>query len=484
MASLAHTTSKGSVVITTLVFATIFVMLVSGLTGYVVVQKKATQATELKEKALQIAEAGLDYYKWRLAHDPTDMQDGTGAMGPYVHDFADPEGGIVGQFSLDISGTSTCNTLSYVDITSTGYTTEEPNLSRVVYGRYARPSVAEYAYLINSSVWVGGDREIYGPYHSNGGIRMDGINHSIVTSAQATWSCTSSFGCNPASTTQGVFGAGLNYSLWQYPVSTIDFAGITIDIANIKTLAQSSGLYFPQVSGATPRRGYRVVINPDKTLDVWEVTDSDRIWSYDNISDPSSPWNQRYEVVASETFMGTYALPESCSVVFFEDRVWIEGQVNGKMTIVSGDVTNPNFNTDVILNGNITYVNGNGVDGLTLIAQQNIRVPLISPDSMELNGIFIAQEGNFGRNHYVTTGSKDVPTAYDAYVTQSLLTVTGTIVANGRVGTKWVDGSGNTLSGYENRINSYDSNLADAPPPLTPYVSDDYGFILWREDVE
>ena len=56
----------------------------------------------------------------------------------------------------------------------------------------------------------------------------------------------------------------------------------------------------------------------------------------------------------------------------------------------------------------------------------------------------------------------------------------GTIVSNGRVGTRWT--SGNTfVSGYNERFNTYDRNLAADPPPLTPHTSDDFRFIEWRE---
>ena len=471
---------KGSMIVLTLIFGSIFIALAASLTSFVVLQKNIQNAKIEREKALQIAEAGLDYYRWFLAHYPDDMQDGTATTGPYVHDYDDPEATTTGQFSLEISGNSSCGTFTSVDITSTGYTLEAPEFSRTVQGRYARPSVAEYAYIINSNVWAGADREIYGPYHSNGGIRMDGTNYSTVTSAQTDWLCTSSFGCSPDSTENGVFGAGPNYSLWQFPAPNIDFAGISVDLDEMKTLAQADGLYFAQLSGATPRRGYHLIFNGDGTVDVWGVNDSDRIWSY---SSEDASWSQRYEVIDDESFIGTYTVPTDCSLLFVEDRVWIEGVIQGKVTVASADRINPTYDTDVMINDSITYSTYDGSDGLTLLAQGNLTIPLLSPDDMELNGIFVAQTGSFGRNHYITTdGPHDVPSAYDSYVTRNSLTINGTIVSDGRVGTKWSCG-GTYCSGYNTRVNSYDVNLADDPPPLTPAVSDDYEFIIWREEL-
>jgi hypothetical protein len=144
-------------------------------------------------------------------------------------------------------------------------------------------------------------------------------------------------------------------------------------------------------------------------------------------------------------------------------------------------VTTPNVTTDVILSGNITYSATDGSDGLTLIAENALLIPLLSPDYMELRGIFIAQKDQVGRHHYTSSGSYRVPASYTSYVKQSQLTIVGTIVSNGRVGTQWTSG-GVWTSGYGIRNNAYDRRLATDPPPLTPYTSDEYRFVEWREE--
>jgi len=40
-----------------------------------------------KLQAFAIAEAGIEYYRWHLAHAPADYQDGTGKAGPYIHNY-------------------------------------------------------------------------------------------------------------------------------------------------------------------------------------------------------------------------------------------------------------------------------------------------------------------------------------------------------------------------------------------------------------
>jgi len=468
--------NKGYITMLVLVFSAVFVTIMSGLVGFVFVQNKVSIAKEDRERAVQIAEAGLDYYKWFLAHNPNDLTDGTGGPGPYEHAYSDPEGGEIGTFSLEVDGNLKCGDVTSIDITSTGWTTDNPSLKRKVFGRYAQPSVAEYAYILNSSVWAGSDRTITGRYHSNGGIRMDGTNLSSVTSGVEDWLCTSSFGCSPSATQDGVFGAGIGSNLWEFPVEPVDFVGITQDLVNMKTKAQASGLYFGPVGGESNRRGYHAIFQADGTLDVYQVTDTNYVWGNDGTG-----WERNYDRITDENLLGSYAVPADCSLVFFEDKLWLEGVVNGKVTVAAADVSQPNYDPNIIINGNITYSSSDGTDGLTAIAEDSVLIPLVSPDNMEIRGVLVAQNGRFGRNYYKSSGSYRVPGSLSAYVLRNSLAMNGSIVSNGRVGTKWSCG-GTYCSGYANRQNSYDRQLASDPPPLTPFVDDEYTFVEWREE--
>ena len=230
--------SRGYFVILTLVFSAVFLTLLSALTGYIFVQKRVQLAKENQEKALHLAEAGLEYYKWFLAHNPGDSTNGTGVPGPYVHTVDDPEGEVLGSFSLDVDANVYCNAVSDITITSTGWTASDPTYKRVVQSSYVRPSVANYSHIVDANVWVGSDRIINGPYHSNGGIRMDGTHNSLITSGVLDWLCTASFGCTPDSTRDGVFGAGVpGAQLWDFPVPPVDFNGLTVNLTELKSYA-------------------------------------------------------------------------------------------------------------------------------------------------------------------------------------------------------------------------------------------------------
>lgn len=473
LASQRNSAQQGYLLILVLVFGAIFLLVTTSFIGYVVSQHQLVTHKADRELALDIAEAGLDYYKWFLSHYPDDTTNGTTTPGPYVHAYSDPEGGPVGEFSLDIASSTACGEVYAIDITSTGYTYNNPNAKRVVYGRYARPTVTEYAYIINSNVWAGDDRTIIGPYHSNGIIRMDGTNNSTVTSGQENWVCDGSLPCTPYSngtTLDGVYGDGPNSDLWSFPSAPINFTGLTVDLADMQDKAENGGGIHLGDSGDY---GYRISFQSDGTVDVYVVDSTYSYWGYSS----EDGWQVERHVINDDDFLATYAIPPACSLIFVEDKVWLEGEVSGKVTIAAADIDTAGVDPSIILNDDITYVNDES--GLLAIAEENVLVGLVVPDDMELNGIFVAQNGRFGRNHYVTSGSQDVLTAHNGYVYRNSLTMHGTIVSNGRVGTKW--NCGYYCSGFDTRYNSYDRDLVAEPPPLTPETSDTYRFIEWRE---
>lgn len=461
-----HCKKNGYFVVLILVFGSIFFVMLTSFMGLVIKQKVIQTVKQNEERALGIAEAGLNYYKWYLAHNPNDVTNGTTTPQPYVIPYEDPEGGAIGDFSLEVTSNEACGDTMSVDITSTGYTYDDPTRTRVLYARYARPMVTEYAYIINSNVWAGSDRTIVGPYHSNGGVRMDGTNNSTVTSGVETWSCTSSFGCSPTQTVDGVFGAGPNSALWTFPSAPINFVGITLDLANMQTKAAAVNRHF----GSSGDYGYLVEFLSNNTFNLSRVTGTQ---SYDGYTSESG-WQTERHVITSTVFVGNYSVPNECGLIFIEDKVWLEGELSSKVTIAAADVDTIGVDPSIILNGSITYSGTEG--GLLAIAEEDVLIGVDVPDDMSLYGIFVAQNGRFGRNHYTSS----LPSSLDAYRFRNSLTMHGTIVSNGRVGTKWSSG-GVWSSGFGTRYNSYDRDLVEDPPPLTPEVSDTYQFIQWRE---
>lgn len=457
---------SGFLLVLVLVFSSIFFIIVSSFVISIVTQSKVINQKVQLEQAGQIAEAGLNYYKWFLAHYPGDVTNGTGLPGPYTGVYYDPEGAAIGEYSLAVASTTYCGDIASIDVESTGYTYEDPSVRRTVSARHARPSVADYSFILNADVWVGDDVEITGPYHSNGGIRMDGTNYSSVTSGQASWYCSSSFGCSPQGNRDGVFTTTANpdQSLFAFPSAPVNFSGMTVDLALMQSKAQSQGLYL----GPSGKSGYHIIFKSNGTVEVRRVNSKQ--------NEPNGyAWGRYLNILNGTALVGTYTLPASCPLIFVEDQVWLEGTVNGKFTLAAADVDTSGVDPSIILNNNILY--STATSGLLAIGEFDVLVGLVVPDDMYLNGIFIAQQGHFGRNHYDTS----MPNAWESNIMRNSLTINGTIVSNGRVGTKWVNGAGDYVSGFNYRYNSYDRNLVLDPPPLIPRTSDLHQFSQWRD---
>ncbi|MBI4088178.1 hypothetical protein HY418_02220 [Candidatus Kaiserbacteria bacterium] len=445
-------------------FIGVLTIVIGTIASYTFQQSKYGRALFAREQALNIAEAGLEYYKWFLARTPTAVQTGVGLVSPYTYTVSDPEGGTLGSAEVTAASAMQCGKVQWIDLVSKGTANANVGLPRTVAVRYMRPSTAEYSYIVGTDVWAGSNRTIRGPYHSNGGIRMDATHNADVISGVSTWNCTSSYGCNPSQpSAPGVVGTGSNPALWTVGAPPISFPGIAVDFTDLKTKAQTQGgIYYGALNGNVNNRGYHLIFNAAGTVTIYRVTQTT---GYDSYSTQYG-YTEEYSDIDNQTLLGTFAIPSSCSLMFFEDRVWVEGTVNGKVTVIAATPSDGGTSPDVYLNNNIYYNAYDGTDGLTVVAERNVLIPLIVPDVMEIHGIFIAQSGHYGRDYFWTT----------PYNTRSQLTTVGTVVSNGRTGTSWSDGTG-----FVTRLDYYDQQLAFAPPPFTPVASTDYKFALWRE---
>lgn len=462
---------KGAIIILVIVFGGIFLTLFGGLAGLIFFQLRQSSQKLAWSEALQIAEAGLDFAKWCQNHGIEPISE---------RDFFDAEANKIGTFSLTINPFTSCGETTNVEIHSLGWATDFPDLARTIRALLGRVSVGQYAYLLNDNVWAGADREIRGYYHSNGGIRMDGENQSLVSSAQETWLCTDSFGCDywdcpvdcfpqgQACACPGVFTttANSNPDLFIWPAPLFDFEGITIDLANIKnlTIPYAQEKYWPPAAEIDSNGlGYHLKFNQTGMFEVWIITGLNATYAYSL----EQGWHYDYFVINNEYLYAQRNLDPTCSLLFFEDNLWVEGKVKGKVTVVSADLITSTKDTSVVLPADIEYSILDGSDGLALVGQNNVLISPNSPNAMELRGIFIAQKGHFGRNHYPGN-------------IKEKLEIYGSIVSNGRVGTKWSSGSV-VVSGYLKRENYIDSYLVYRAPAFVPSVKPDLEIIHWEE---
>lgn len=473
-----NTQHSGFLLIVVLIFGAVFLVIISSFVGYTITQGKVVEQRYQLERASDIAEAGLNYYRWFLAHYPNDVTNGTGLPGPYIHQYNDPEGAAIGEYSLSVASSTYCGDVASIEVSSTGHTYQDPDVKRTIVARYAQPTVAEYAFIINSSVWAGSSLSIIGPYHSNQGIRMDATNFSTVTSGLSTWNCTATFGCSPSGSRNGVFTTTgtSNPLLFSFPSAPINFTDLTIDLSDMLNRAQTRGGRYIPPSG---NYGYHITFNGNGTFTVRRVTGT---YQYSTYSTEDGDHQER-NIISNETVVATYAINPACPLIYVADKVWLEGVIDSKVTIAAAGTDISGADPSIILRGNLTYADPEA-DGLLAIAEDNVLIGVDVPDNMVINGIFVAQKGRFGRNLYTSTNlpNPSGPLNFKPYFERNSLTTNGSVVSNGRVGTMWTSAStGNFTSGFHNRYNSYDRNLVDDPPPLVPNTSDVYEFIEWRE---
>ncbi len=479
---------KGIVLMNTLVFLGVALAFLSFFVAWSGSSLKMAQRSLHKEQALQIAEAGIEYYRWHLAHAGSDFQDGTGAAGPYTHNFYDKDGNLIGDFVLTITPPITGSTI--VTIKSEGHVAGS-SLRRKIQARLAIPSFAKYSVVANEAMRFGEGTEVFGPIHSNGGIRFDGIAHNLVTSAVTSYNDADHTGNNefgvhthvnvpPSSGVNSTFRSAEapNNSVAnrsdvfmagrQFPVPQADFAGIASDLSIIKTNATTGGKYLA-ASGAL---GYHIVLKTDDTYDVYKVTNlasaSNSCSSNSTGTDPTwGTWSIKSS--GGQTFVGNYANPAN-GLIFVEDNLWIDGTINtARLTIAAGKFPdNASQRKSITVNSNLQYTNTDGQDVIALIAQEDINVGMVSSDTLRIDAALMAINGRVGRHYYSSSCSP--------YHNRTLLTLYGMIGTNKRYGFAYTDGTG-----YDTRTIIYDANLLYGPPPSFPLTSDKYSIISWDE---
>lgn len=426
-------------------------------------QIRALRSSINREQALQIAEAGVNYYQWHLSHFPTDYQDGTSGPGPYIHDYVDRDTQLVlGRFSLLVTPPPTGSTV--VTIQSTGYTLTNPNQKRVVTTRYGIPSLAQFAFLTNESVWIGDTESVSGRLHANNGIRFDGTGNAPIESAKQTYTCPSWQGSPCPATKPGIWGAAAQSTknFWKFPVPAIDFSSVTADLANIKSGAQTNGLYLPPASA----QGYSLVFNNNNTVTVYKVTSLRAHQTGWDVNGRAHNEDLDYN---NRVLQFTQALPAN-GLIFVEDRTWVEGTVSGRVLVAAGRLPyNPNTAPSILIPNNILYTAKDGTVSLGLFAQKDILVTYFAPATLEIDAALIAQNGSVQRYYF----SGNIKTSITTY---------GSLMTFGVWTWSWVNGSGQIVSGYTNTNTVYDANLLYAPPPNFPLSAQGYQQISWSSN--
>ena len=443
-----------------LIFGSLAVtIIVTGVASYGIFEHRVSVRQHRRDLSFHIAEAGINYYRWHLAHAPTDYEDGTGLPGPYRHSFEDKDGNTIGYFSLAIqpplSGTSV------VIVSSTGWTVWEPEMTRTIQVRMGFPALSDYTFLTNANMAFSFTSQVNGSVHSNGGIRFDGENDSWVKSARDRYEYL------PNQWRNGVWGGGGPRSFWQYPVPAIDFFSITTDLDALDDLSREPEGAHLTSSG---NEGWHIVFE-GSTYDLYRVTSRD---CYNG----QGRWRRRfggwywdgsvycYDIGNETLVTSNNPLPEN-GAIFVEDDVWVEGEIDGRVSVGVGRFPPIEPYPRIYLAGDITYRVRSSDDVLGILSQGDVIYPHDVPDTMTIDAAMLSQFGSIHRPFY------------DSH-TRDSLTVFGSQIYYTSGGVKYVNGFGNVISGFVDTNYLYDANLRYFPPPGIP-VENTYELISWEE---
>lgn len=461
---------RGSALVYGLVIMAVVQIVLVSIVQYVASNTQYSLTIRSREQSLHIAEAGIDFYRWYLAHNVEgrtasqiqafwDSGTAYGVGAAYEADYTDPSGATTGRYRIEVTPPENGSTVAIVK--STGWTYKHSNVKRIIQVRLRRPSWSESAVLANDFMRFGAGTEVYGKIHSNAGIRFDGIAHNLITSSVTTYNDPDHTGGNefgvhthdtptdplpPTAVPRrtDVFEAGR-----QFPATTLDFNGVLGDLSYMKSESQSGqGVYFTG-SGAN-NRGTQIELRTDGTFRARQVRN----------------FNGAYSITAYNGAWVNYTIPNN-GVIFVEDNVWVSGTINNRrVTIVAADLLGGPAPSVYILN-DIRYTNTDGRDIIGIIAQNNVEIAWASENDLRLDAALLAQQGRVGREHYTSKGySPD---------SKSVITVYGAIATNLRYGFAWTDGTG-----YTTRDLYYDNNLLYYPPPYFP-TGTQYELDLWEE---
>lgn len=486
--SLSLRPQRGSALAYVLVIMATCLILLTSIILFIVSQLQYSMKQHDREQALQIAESGVHFYKWYLAHQldgrtASQVQAFWSSGAALGQSAAYTRSSGNGQYSVTIVPPTLGSTI--VSLTSVGATTANPGLTRSVKVRLRRPSWSENAVVANDFMRFGEGTEVFGKVHSNAGIRFDGLAHNTISSSvnvyddpdhsggnefgvhthvnvpPATGS-NSSFRAaealpNVAAPRLDVFEAGRDF-----PVSTFDFSGVLGDLSLMKSEAQAGrGKYFDGDGF-----GRHIILKANGTYDICKVNSVDiatgHIASYKRNSGSKTCTD------CSGMCLSNYPIIDH-GVIFVENDVWLEGTLNEKkISVVAANLGVGNLR-NVYIGKDIRYAHANCSEVLGVIGQGDVEIYYGSNNFLHIDAALMAQSGRVGRKNYA-----------GASAIRDTITVNGAIATNLRYGFAWSNSSGQHVSGYRNRNLYYDNNLLYCPPPYFP-TGKNYRIDLWEE---
>ena len=470
---------NGSALAYALIITALVAVLLTSILTFIASQIRNSLRERSKQQAFQIAESGISFYQWYLAHQ-TDgrtaaqieafWNTGTayGVASDYTRTYSDPSGGTVGHYRLTVTPPSAGSTIATVQ--SVGWTDQYPNATRTIKVRFRRPSWSESTVIANADIWYGDTETVIGKVFSNGGIRVDGYATNTVSSAVSTYqnsvtgapSTSPGVWSNETGEISHVYHVPVFQGGKQFPVPSKDFNSISADMNLMKTdaVAGTNGSRYFGTSGS----GQHIQLQNNGTFRIRTVNNFATVNGQDTDGNTSNVPNTITSYSGNWT---TYSLPTN-GVIFVENNVWLEGQINdNRVTVVAANLLGGSQANIYIGLNNILYTNYDGRDNLGIVAQKNIEAIYSSVNAFRVDGAMLAQNGRVERSYY--GGAGDHKTSIYTY---------GALATNHTYTWNWT--SGGNLYGFTNTQSEYDNNLYYTPPPYFP-TGTQYAMDLWQE---
>ncbi len=475
---------KGSMLVIIMVATFIFSLMLMGTISLALLQQKLNIRRIAGAQAMQIAEAGANYYRWVLYHDNKEYCNketciGSPNYGPYgPYPYTDFSGETTGEYELYITPPK-LNGSTIVTIKSVGWTSKFPNIKKTIEVQCGIPSWTTYSNLTHDYVVYGSASITTGPVHSNTGVLHYGTAYGLVTCSQPNYG--SDLGVSEPSDpnwdgndppenvpVSSSFQGGRKMGI---EVNDVSFTMMDNYAQNAYILATSSGIIFdPRYAGdygqwSVPAE--RSCKNSGDTCDEGyhiHFINNDRFEFYKVSSVQASCGGKPSYSIQSESYSNTYDIPPN-GIIFVKHNVWVDGTVNNgasgtRATIVAFEDPFSSGSADIYVNHSILYTNTDGTDSIGLIAQHDFRIGIDSDDYLTISASIIAVKGKKARENYSSFCGAD----------KTKLTINGSQSSYLRPYT----------GDYAQREYNFDHNTKYNPPPHYP-TTGQYTFIQWEE---
>lgn len=434
--------SKGAYLPAIMISSVLFIAFASAVIALSMSNLRLTKHNERSVSNLEVAEAGVNYYMWHLSHNNKDYCDGNTCegdppYGPYIHQYQDPSGKIIGTYELYITPPALGDSVTTVQ--SIGKVNNSTG-DRTVTAELGMPSFARYAFLVGTECWFGSDETTNGPVHSNVGVHFDGTANGVVSASSTTYTPSSQYG-GDGHVHNGVWGNGGPTNYWVFPVPAVDFNQVSVDFTDLRTKSLTGGIHYNRSSSL----GYYFHLRTDNKIDVYRVS------------------RERTTGITTN-FIEVKDAPAN-GVLFAEDNVWVDGTYNNKITIVAD--TPGSGQPTIKIKNNLLYSYKDGTNSIGLVAEGNVEVPQYATNNLEIDAAMLSQTGHVWYP-YVNGVIKDNILVFGSISTQQSWTWS------------WESG-GNIISGYRNTTQTYDPYLTLTPPPEFP-TTGVYAILSWREE--